>query len=383
MQQIRLLYVSSLCSKTMGLKLLELDPNSYGFQIQKYHSLLVKGLCKNGVTVEALSHPKNIEKLAALECLTDQENGIHYTYLTKGKGGYLQLLWNSFSSTYRYLKLYRSAFVICDVLSFTSSLGAAIAAKMLQRKMLGIITDFPEQITGKQDLNSRLIWSLVRLCTGYIVLTEQMKERLSSKKPVIVLEGHIDSDMLQSENTMDKKYKNKVCLYAGALHKKYGVEKMVKAFVTADMNDAELHIYGDGDYVEDLKKLDHNSIKYLGVIPNEEITAEELKATVLINPRPSDAEFTKYSFPSKNMEYMASGTPVLTTKLPGMPEEYLEHVYIFNNESIEGMSRTLKEVLTKSRKELHQKGLAAKKFVLENKTETIQARKILEFVQQD
>ena len=64
-------------------------------------------------------------------------------------------------------------------------------------------------------------------------------------------------------------------------------------------------------------------------------------ATLLINPRFSNEEYTKYSFPSKNMEYMASGTPILTTKLPGMPKEYYEYIYLFEEESIEGMKNKM------------------------------------------
>ena len=70
------------------------------------------------------------------------------------------------------------------------------------------------------------------------------------------------------------------------------------------------------------------AVKYKGVAPNAVIVEEELKATLLVNPRPTGEEYTKYSFPSKNMEYMASGTPVLTTCLPGMPAEYNEYVYL-------------------------------------------------------
>ena len=375
-----LLYVSCLCSREMERKLVCLDANHYGFQVQKYHRLLAKGFHLNSVSVKTISHPKNIETLKPEECCDEEEEGIHYSYVIKGKGGYPRLLCKVFLITREYLRQHRSAIIVCDVLNFTVSFGAALAAKTLNRKVIGVITDYPEQLSGKVDWNSRLIWILVSLCTGYVVLTEQMKERLSSKKPAIVLEGHVDSKMLQSENTLDGKYKKKVCLYAGALQKKYGVEKLVKAFLAADDSNAELHLYGDGDYVDELKKQEYNSVKYLGVAPNDEIIAEELKATILLNPRPSDAEFTKYSFPSKNMEYMASGTPLLTTKLPGMPKEYLEYVYLFDDESTEGMSRTLREVLLKPRKELHQKGRAAKKFILENKTEIIQARKILDFV---
>ena len=41
-----------------------------------------------------------------------------------------------------------------------------------------------------------------------------------------------------------------------------------------------------------------------------------------MNPRSADAEYTKYSFPSKTIEYLATGVPVVMNRLPGIPEEY-------------------------------------------------------------
>ena len=80
------------------------------------------------------------------------------------------------------------------------------------------------------------------------------------------------------------------------------------------------------------------------------------------------------------MEYMVSGTPVLTTRLPGMPEEYEQYVYLIEDESVEGLAQTLKIILDKPVEELHQKGQEAKKFVLQNKNNVVQARKVIEMV---
>ena len=121
----------------------------------------------------------------------------------------------------------------------------------------------------------------------------------------------------------------------------------------------------------------HPNLEYRGVAPNEEIVAEELKATLLINPRPTTEEFTIYSFPSKNMEYMASGTPLLTTKLPGMPEDYYPYVYFFEEESIQGYVYALRKVLSQSSDMLYAKGVQAKKFVLQNKNYIVQAQRVL------
>jgi glycosyltransferase involved in cell wall biosynthesis len=119
------------------------------------------------------------------------------------------------------------------------------------------------------------------------------------------------------------------------------------------------------------------------MVPNKIVVQDQLAATLLINPRPTNEEFTKFSFPSKNMEYMVSGTPMITTQLPGMPKEYHPYVFLFEGESVEGMKNSLKNILSKSKEELHQFGQEAKKFVLTNKNNQIQAHRILQFLKEN
>ena len=77
---------------------------------------------------------------------------------------------------------------------------------------------------------------------------------------------------------------------------------------------------------------------------------------------------------------MASGTPLLTTKLPGMPKDYYPYVYFFEDESVEGMLGAFRTVLSKSDEELHSFGANAKAFVMEKKTNLVQAKKLIEFI---
>jgi len=160
---------------------------------------------------------------------------------------------------------------------------------------------------------------------------------------------------------------------------------LTDAFIAAGVDNTELHIYGSGDFEEELKKIcqKHADIKYFGVIPNDIVVKEQLKATLLVNPRPTNKEYTKYSFPSKNMEYMVSGTPTLTSNLPGMPEEYKKYVYLIDDETVEGLTNSLRAILSKTKEELHQKGMIAKDFVLHNKNNIIQAKKILDMINKE
>ena len=78
---------------------------------------------------------------------------------------------------------------------------------------------------------------------------------------------------------------------------------------------------------------------------------------------------------------MASGTPVLTTALPGIPSEYLKHVYVFESENLNGYKNTLLRVLNKDKNELHLTGIRAKEFVIRSKTNSAQAKKIIKWIE--
>ena len=114
---------------------------------------------------------------------------------------------------------------------------------------------------------------------------------------------------------------------------------------------------------------------------NTEIVDKEQEAALLVNPRPTHEEFVKYSFPSKTMEYMASGTPVLTTRLPGMPKEYYPYVDFIEEESAAGIAAALKTVLAETDEELFQKGCVARDFVLDGRNNVVQAEKMLKMLE--
>ena len=98
---------------------------------------------------------------------------------------------------------------------------------------------------------------------------------------------------------------------------------------------------GDGDarpYVEEQIKKD-SRIEYKGVVTSSVANEYINSADVLINPRSNSEEYTKYSFPSKNIEYLMTGKTVVAYMLDGMPKCYENYVYIIPDEcySFEGV----------------------------------------------
>lgn len=118
----------------------------------------------------------------------------------------------------------------------------------------------------------------------------------------------------------------------------------------------------------------------MGVVEQKHVFEMQQQATLLVNPRKGHEEYTKYSFPSKTMEYMASGTPTIMYKLPGLPIEYEEYLVLLPDNSQETLTAILKQWGSKTQAELYEFGEKAKRFILENKNSEIQASRLMNFI---
>lgn len=78
--------------------------------------------------------------------------------------------------------------------------------------------------------------------------------------------------------------------------------------------------------------------------------------------------------------YMASGTPALMNKLPGLPEEYAPYVLFFDEETAEGYAAKIDEVLSRPQEALQQFGLHAAAFLRKEKNSLAVMKKVVEFI---
>jgi glycosyltransferase involved in cell wall biosynthesis len=387
---MNIIYISSLCSIQKYNELFPENKNKGNQQIQKYHRLVVEGLISNKAKVTAVSAPpintENTKKKLVIinSDLSEQVNFIYLPTVNILVIKHILYFLLSFIRTFLLCLKEKNSVVVCDVLNVSISTGALLASKVVNRKSIAIVTDLPEmQTINPNKCSVKFNNLIIRSFSSFVFLTKQMSNVINKKKrPFVVIEGQVDVNMKDILNQITDKHEKKIIHYAGGLQKKYGIKTLTEAFIQANLYNAELHLYGRGDFEGELEHIcrDHSNIKYFGIMPNEYVVKEQIKSTLLINPRPTNEEYTKYSFPSKNMEYMASGTPILTTKLPGMPEEYYEFIYLLEDESVEGIKNTLENILSKNRKELHERGLKSKDFVMLNKNNIVQAKKIIRMV---
>lgn len=219
---------------------------------------------------------------------------------------------------------------------------------------------------------------------GAITLTDLLyKDFMSHSTKYIVIEGildhEIDDDLIIDEAS---KLSDMTFLYAGGLNKTYGVELLLEAF-DENIDNVRLKIFGRGPLETQVLTAAKNNtkIEFGGFISNLEVLEYLKNADILVNPRPSKQDFVKYSFPSKLIEYMSTGTPVLTTKLPCIPQDYNNYLYMIEDESVEGFAKAVYQLTKKSKEELNEMGKSARKYILNNKTESKQGSKIASFFQ--
>lgn len=247
-----------------------------------------------------------------------------------------------------------------------------------------IVLDLPEFFGDNSSLlykvtsgSTKKTYELVYQVDSFILLTKYMTKPLQvGKKPWMLMEGIYAPRLFEPVQKHSK-----TVLYTGKLDKRFGLRELVDNFSSLD-GDIELWICGNGldkKYVEEAARKDRR-IKYFGQVKQDRVLKMQREASLLINPRKPEGEYTKYSFPSKTMEYMASGTPTLMYRLPGMPIDYDDKVVLFNDMSDKTFCTILKEWLNKPQEELDAFGEKARKFILDNKTAEKQIARFLDFI---
>lgn len=259
-------------------------------------------------------------------------------------------------------------------------------------KVVLLVTDLPEYMTPHETILTRLNNIISPLennkkgerydyVDGYILLAEGMRHRMPvGNKPWLLMEGIYNDEC--SMRQVGEKDAEKVIMYSGNLGTRYGIRLLLDAFSKINDKDYRLWIRGNGELENEIKELAQKDsrIVLLERMSREELTRHQKRATIVVNPVPASQEFTAYFFPSKTLEYMASGTPTLMFPLACLPQEYYRHLYFFDNESPESMAARIKEICEMPQEELNTFGMKASEFILLNKSPKAQVARIIEFI---
>ena len=208
-----------------------------------------------------------------------------------------------------------------------------------------------------------------------VLLSSQMREVIDMQnvKDSIVIQGVAD---VHAETEISKK---RIILFSGTLNELNGISNLIEAFSRLNTN-YELHFYGTGPLVQTIQNCNIKNVKYMGAVSNDIMVKKQKEALILVNPRPINQDFAAFSFPSKLIEYLASGTATISTKLSCITSDYDDYLLYFKDDTVNGLYDSLKQLVNLPESELIDIGKKQQNFVLENKSYFIQAKKVLDMI---
>lgn len=145
--------------------------------------------------------------------------------------------------------------------------------------------------------------------------------------------------------TDESRYLKKNLVFTGTVTALTGIEKFAEEFGELNMDGIELDIYGRGDF----SKLNKLAEKYSNINVHGYVSYEELKnamksAYAFINPRNEASEENLNTFPSKILEYIAYGKPMISTDSKSFKEEFRNILFTYNSDDRESMRAVLDKV---------------------------------------
>lgn len=267
----------------------------------------------------------------------------------------------------------------------------ALAAWLLRAKIVAYVCDItvpgdnvPNSLLHRLDawLQRRLLGRL----DGLIVIADAIAADLAPGKPFLRVDGGIPRECLEGTcDTLSPRTQfedNFVIAATGSLYDFNGFLEILAAFATLDDPRYRLRIAGRGPLEDTIRAsaAKDSRIEFMGFLSYEELIRLHASADVLISIRVTKAVHTRYAFPSKTMEYLSSGVPVVTTQTGHMAQEYGPFCFVLENASPERLAEMIQHVAALSQEEREEIGRKAREYMGTHKTWAAQGRKIVQYV---
>ena len=350
---------------------------------QNFYYKLIKALAINN-NVSVVSHRplvKGMFKKNDFETDTVIDGNIKF-YYTANKPTKVYKLLNEKSSIEKTAKqaiddfLSNDFIIVTDTLRLNLLKAAKKIAKQYNVKIVGMLTDNPMNLSsGSNFVKARQKLEASNL-DGYLALTQGLVNAFNPNVPSYVFEGLV---MEEDEGKKDPIFN--YFYFGGSLYERYGVKTLVDAFKKSNVK-AKLVIAGSGPldkYIEQAAEDDYR-ILYLSQLSKEKNIAYMRYSIANINPRPLDPQIDNESVPSKLLEYLSIGTPVISTKYPKLYSTFKDDVSWIEGTGVEAMKIALVSYDISKQENYMKKAATARRKVFEFYGLDVQAESIDHFL---
>ncbi len=267
-----------------------------------------------------------------------------------------------------------------------------LASRLTGTRIFALVADiqvpgsgfYPDTFLRRMDY--RLQTRTLPLLDGLIVLTRRMVADFAPRTPWLLMEGGVPEDAVAAPLPPVKDAEPGapvVFMYSGSLTDLKGVPLLLAGFERARGEHLRLWIAGGGELrgeVEAAAARDPR-IRFLGSLPHAEVLRAYEDVDVLVNPHSTRHVTARYLFPSKLLEYLAMGRPVVTTcSTPEVREEYGDVADVMAGEDPAELAALLERLGGMTPAERRARGALCRDRVAGRKTWPRQGRRMLDFI---
>ena len=335
---------------------------------QNFYYKLIKTLAVNN-NVSVVSHRpliKGMFKMNSLDSDTVMDGNVKF-YYTYNKASKAFKLLGEKASIEKTAKqaiddfMSNDFIIITDTLRFNLVKAAKHIARKYKVKIIGMLTDNPLNLSSGSHFVQKNLLNLSANLDGYLSLTNGLVDVFNTNAPSYVFEG-----LVTEENEGKKDPIFNYFYFGGSLYERYGVKTLVDAFHKSNIK-SKLVVAGNGpldSYIEKMAGED-NRILYLSQLSKERNIAYLRNSIANINPRPLNNKIDSESVPSKLLEYLSIGTPVISTKYPKLYNLFKDDVTWIDGNDIASMRRALETYDISKQEQYLKKAATARRKVFE------------------
>ena len=279
--------------------------------------------------------------------------------------------------------------VHCFNLSMPPGLFIWLVARLTRTRTLVSVCDIvtpggvaPRTLFRKLDLALHR-WLLPRF-DGWMVVSQAIADDFLPGRRVCLIEGGVMPEPFAGMPvhccTRGTSEVFRIVL-AGSLEAFNGVELALEAMAYLPEGH-QLIVAGKGSLAERAKEsaVRNASIVYRGFLDFTDVLELYRSADLLLNLRRTRAIDTRYFFPSKLMELLASGTPVLSTCTGHVEEEYGDVLYLLRDETAQAVAQRIAEIVRIPVQARRALGAKAREFMLAEKTWQKQGKRLAHYI---
>ena len=222
---------------------------------------------------------------------------------------------------------------------------------------------------------------IVRRVRGVVVFSNHVGREIRGERSWIRMARPPATDIFTLPATPPNS-DTRIVYFSGTMALACGVDVILEAIQHIPDKNYRFWFSGRGPLdavIHEAARHDHR-ITHWGFVERSRYREMLQEANVLLNPRPTRLPENRYNFPSKLMEYMAAGRPIISTASSDIGEYYRDAIVLLEDETPEGLAKCIQKVCELPYEEQVRLGQRAREHV-ETESWEAQAQHILDFIE--